>query len=186
MSKRTLIPLLLAALLGGVTGCGNYTVAFEQESIINTSKRDDASKSQQLEVDIVCLDKDEARRVPDLARGGVNSKEWFAKRGNAAPCNGLPADRVYSLSNDSGWKRYSTPLGGALLPTNRYEDGKSSHSFTFKFPEFLEGDSVVLIYGKFLSDQGVRELPPVRLSPAPRGDKIRIRVGQEDMLLIEE
>lgn len=188
MFKPGLVALFTVALLVGATGCGNYTITFEVEKVINTYDNK-PNTSQQLEIDIVCLTGDEAKRVPDLARGAIGTAEWFAARSGSTQnvaLRGLQSDRVYSLSDkssDLGGR--STRIGEPLLSADRYADGSPRRTFKFKFPEFLQGDAVILVYARFFDAKGIRDMVPIRLSPPPRSDSFTIRVGQEGIVKVE-
>lgn len=181
--KTGLFAATCALLLGLLVGCGNYTVTMNVADVINAAG-DDNTK-QMLDVDIVCLRGKDAKRWEELARGGVRADEWFKLRDEKSSKLAGLEDRIYMLA-DKSRDLPGKVIGAPLLSGVDYK-GETRRVFKgVRFPEFTQGDAVILIYGRFYDGKGgVRRNDPIRLAPPPANDKIEIRIDRQNMAVAQ-
>lgn len=167
MSRITCAASAFAALLAA--GCGNYTVKFEVQKIIN-APGDDHSR-QLLDIDVVCLARAEADANPKLADGSVRSDEWFRSRARGeAPASKLSQSRVYALRAEGGaYASYTSDTVKGTPLASPADGGKTETAISINLAEFLESGATILVYGRFHDGKGgLLATAPVRIAPPPR------------------
>ncbi|MCH7873159.1 MAG: hypothetical protein IID33_15800 [Planctomycetes bacterium] len=168
-----MVPFLLICTLG----CGNYTVTFRIQEVINTGDRGD-SYAKLLDIDIICLTPSDAKDNPSLARGAIGARAWFLSRENKGGEKiTLDADRIYALrglksdvagtvsvyDNYTADKRIDAPLRSVR------DGGEAELNYKVHHPRFNSNDAVLLIYGRFHDGKGgLVDNAPMRLSPPPK------------------
>jgi len=174
--------LPLALLL---SGCGNYTITFEVADVIN-AWGDDVTR-EMLDVDIVCMTKTDAENHPEIIQKTLRADEWFKARDEDAPQIGnIPAKRIYALRRGGAGHKRDTLRGESLLSARDREDGGRTTTVPVTHPNFLSGESAIVIYGRFSSPTGIAANPPLVIQPPPRWDTdILIKVGRTDMRPVE-
>ena len=78
MFTRNTLRIATGLLVAVLAGCGKYTVTFEVGDVIN-AHGDDASRTM-LDVDIICLTKEEAERHPEIVNRTMLADAWFKAR----------------------------------------------------------------------------------------------------------
>jgi hypothetical protein len=164
-----------------LSGCGNYTITFEVADVIN-AWGDDVTR-EMLDVDILCLTKKDAENHPEIVQKTMRADEWFKARDDDAPKIGdIPAKRICALRRGKAGDKRDTLVGEALLSARDREDGGNTTTVHVTHPQFLNGESALVIYGRFSSPTGIASTPPLVIQPPPRWDTdILIKVGRTDM-----
>jgi hypothetical protein len=176
------VGLPLIALL---SGCGRYTIAFEAADVIN-AWGDDVTR-EMLDVDIVCLTKKDAENHPEIVQKTLRADEWFKARDEDAPKIGdIPAKRIYALRRGEAGDKRDTLVGEALLSAKDREDASRTTTVRVTHPDWLSGESALVIYGRFSSPTGIAPTPPLVIQPPPHWNTdIRIQVGRRDMKRVD-
>ncbi len=178
MYTRRLTCLPVACLLFALVGCSNYTVTFELGDVINAAGDD--LRREQLEVDIVCLDGENAKRYPELVNGSVRAKEWFQSRDqNEAKFNNIARDQIYALRHAAD--KRDTLMGGPLVSARDLPAGaKPQVNVEVKHPDTWGGS--ILIFGRFTDGRNVLPVEPLQIKPLPAWEnQIRVSVGRKNM-----
>lgn len=166
-----------ACLLLGLVGCGHYTVTFQVEDVINDGACGDSAR-EQLNVDVICLDKKDAEDFPELVEGTWWSRDWFTARDQGDQRLRKLQKRIYALR--SGQPGPHDTLKGAPLVSGRDTD-HPGFSMSFRHPQSLASESAIVIYGRFHDGKkgGMLNTRPVIVRPLPAWDKeIVIGVGR--------
>ena len=187
------IPFLAIGLLG----CGNYTVIFKVQDVINTGGRGD-TYAKLLDIDIVCLAPSDAEDNPRLARGSIGSAAWFLSREQGAGGENitLEACRIFALRGSKStqpnevsiYDDYSddTPLDRPLRGVS--DGGAAELDYKIHHPHFNSDKSVLLIYGRFHDGQGgLKDNAPIRISPPKKWNTdVIVKVGRERLDLVPQ
>lgn len=170
------LPLLI--LLGG---CGNYTITFEVADVINAWGAD--LTAEMLDVDIVCITKKDAEHHPEIVNGTMRADEWFKARDEDSPRIGdIEAKRIYALRHGAAGEKRDTLAGLPLLGANDRKDGLRTTAVRVHHPQCLSGDSALVIYGRFSSQEGVATAAPVVIKPLPLWKReLIVKVGKKSM-----
>lgn len=174
-------------LTAALVGCGNYRVTFEVADYIN-AWGDPQTTKQKLDIDIVCLGKEEAEKFPAIANGTMRSDEWFKLRDeDSGVVTQIKTSRFFSLRSESRNLR-GKRLGDPLLSYVDYEDKKRERRYDgVKFSDFLDSGSVMVVYGRFFDKNGVAKTAPVLITPAPRWDtNLVIKVGKSELTWVKK
>jgi hypothetical protein len=175
------LALLGCAFLVG--GCGNYKATFRVAPIINAWGGDHTK--EQLDVDIVCLGKEEAQKLPQIVDGSLRSDEWFRLRDTDDPKIAvIPPGQIYALRSGTATDRRDTLKGPALLSGVNRTSGGNETTVAFSHPKFLESGAAIAIYGRFVSERGLARTPPIVIKPPPRwlaNNHVTIDVGRNSM-----
>jgi hypothetical protein len=176
------VGLPLAVLL---SGCGNYKITFEAADVIN-AWGDDVTR-EMLDVDILCLSKSDAEQHPEIVNGTLRANEWFkARDAGDPPASDINPKRLYALRRGEEGDRRDTLLGESLLSARDREDGKRTTTVRVSHPQFLSGESAIVIYGRFSSQTGIAKTPPLVIKPPPRWHtNILIKVGRTGMTVAD-
>jgi hypothetical protein len=168
-------------LLALLCGCGNYAITFEAADVINTPGGD--AVREQLDVDIVCMTKDDVENHPEMANGTLRAGEWFKARDEDDPKIGdIPAKRIYALRRGGDADMRDTLVGNTLLSACDREDGGRTTIVRVHHPQFLNSKSAIVIYGRFSSAEGVAATPPLVIQPPPAWKTdLLIKVGRTSM-----
>jgi len=172
------MPLLML-----LVGCGNYKITFEVADIIN-AWGDDVTR-EMLDVDILCLSKDDAENHPAIVQGTMRADEWFKARDEDDPKIGdIDRKRIYALRRGAVDDKRDTLVGEPLLSARDREDGQRTTTVRVSHPQFLNGKSAIVIYGRFSSREGIASTPPEVIQPPPawRTD-LHIKVGKANLNL---
>ena len=171
------VTLPLIALL---TGCGNYTITFEVADVIN-AWGDDVTR-EMLDVDILCLSKSDVEKHPEIVNGTMRADEWFKARDDVDHKIGdISPKRIYALRRGGAGDKRDTLLTEALLSAKDRQDGRRTTTVKVQHPQFLNGESAIVIYGRFSSQTGVAKAPPLVIQPPGSKNEIIIKVGKAGM-----
>jgi hypothetical protein len=183
MKRPLLYCAALAGLLLAVTGCANYTMTFQVENVINDGGKGDSARNQ-LDVDVVCVTRGDAKDLPELVQGGWRSKDWFTARDQADPRLRKMAKRIYALRSGSPGPN-DTLLGPPLL--SGCDTQQKEVTIHFHHPDALSGDAAIVIFGRFHNGEGgLLNTPPVIFHPPPSWNmKIVIGVGRTGLARLE-
>ncbi|MFO0840148.1 MAG: hypothetical protein U1D55_16695 [Phycisphaerae bacterium] len=171
-----------ALLLAGLVGCGNYTIVFEMQDVIN-APGDDLSRDQ-LDVDIVALDGKNADRYPELANLSVRSKQWFQIRDSDDPkYNNIPKEQIYALRRGGAGDKRDTLVGEPLVSgRDMPAGGTRTVSVNVKHPDGWKGR--FLIFGRFSDGRGVAAVEPTSIASGAK--EIYVQVGRKSMQWIQK
>ena len=96
MFTRNTLRIATGLLVAVLAGCGKYTVTFEVGDVIN-AHGDDASRTM-LDVDIICLTKEEAERHPEIVNRTMLADAWFKARDtDYAMISDIKPRHIYAL-----------------------------------------------------------------------------------------
>lgn len=175
---------LSGLLLVLAPGCSKSTVTFEMAEVINAWG--DANTRKQLDVDIVCLTKEDAEKLPEVVNRQLRSDVWFAWResGDAKLATIAPA-RIYALRGGPEEGRGDTKAGPPLASGMDIKDGPHTREVKIEHPQGGEDKAAIVIYGRFIGegDRPART-EPVVIQPPPGlfgNHKIRVAVGKQSM-----
>ncbi len=171
------VTLPLIALL---TGCGNYTITFEVADVINAWGAD--LTAEMLDVDIICMTKKDAENHPEIINGTMRANEWFKARDeDSARFGDIAAKRIYALRHGNAGDKRDTLVGLPLLSFKDREDDLRTTTIKVQHPQFLSGESAIVIYGRFSSQTGVAKTPPLVIQPPGSKNEITVKVGKTGM-----
>ena len=169
------------------TGCGNYKITFELGEVIN-AYGDDSTRTG-LDVDILCLNKEEADKYPEIVTKAMRSDEWFKlRRESSAKLANISPGHVYSLRTGEKDSRDQL-VAGPMTGWGDRADKAKSVTYSVSLPNYMNDKSAIVIYGRFMNREGVARTEPVVLQPPSRwskGNQIRIRVDRTNMQHVED
>ena len=182
MTRTAMLGLALAAA-ALLLGCGNYKATFHSAEVINAWGED--RTREQLDIDIVCLTKEDAEKLPEVVSGSLRSDEWFRMRDADDPrLATLKASQIFALRHGSADSRRDTLRGPPLLSGIDRKDGSDKVVVSFKHPQFLNSDAAIVIYARFVGETGLARSSPIIVRPPPgwlRDNNLVIRVGRTSM-----
>ena len=184
MEAKARIRLLCVALpaLGLLAGCGNYTITFETADVIN-AWGDDVTR-EMLDVDIVCLTKEDAENHPEIVNRTMMSDEWFRARDEVSHKIGdISHTRIFSLRRGDAGNKRDTLLGEPLLSAKDRRDGARSNTYKFKHPGAMNDKAAIVIFGRFTTATGVDKTAPLIIQPPGRQEQIFVDVGKRGFSL---
>jgi hypothetical protein len=183
MFTRNTLRIVTGLLAPVLAGCGNYTVTFEVGDVINASG-DDMSRTM-LDVDIICLTKEEAERHPEIVNRTMLSDAWFKARDtDYAMISDIKPGHIYALRRGETNPR-DTLKGEPLLSGRDLTEGASrTRTVSIRHSGALGGGAAIVIYGRFTTGAGVARLAPLVIKPpGDRGKDIHVAVGRQNMRL---
>jgi len=174
------LPLVLL-----LSGCGNYSITFEVADVIN-AWGDDVTR-EMLDIDVLCLSKSDTDEHPEIVNGTVRANQWFKARDEDDPqFSDISVKRIYALRRGEAGEKRDTLLGEALLSARDREDGKRTTTIRVSHPQYTNGDSAIVIYGRFSSQTGIAKTPPLVIQPPPSWNTdIVIKVGRTSMNVVD-
>jgi|GEM_PF-2367916 len=159
------------ALLLALTGCGNYTITFELDDVINGYTGADIP-NEPLPVDIVVMTKDETERYPEIVEGRMGADEWFhARTDELTKISGISPDHIFALRDGGPAPQRDRRVRETLLsPRN---GGPRTVQIKIKHPQAGSSKAALVIYAGFKDEtgRGYRKTPPIVIQPPPAGKK---------------
>ena len=190
MGARNRLGVALPCLLAAAAGCGEYTIVFEVEKVINTDANDpmNDATSRQLSVDIVCLTPQYVEELPEIKNGTMYADKWFELRDRSDPKihNVIQKKHIRAL-RESGNKPDSYEGPPLTEGSTRGGPPPWETRVKFKLPNALSSKAAIVIYGRFRKGDGVADVPPLVISPPPKWNtELRILVGRGAMTWIRD
>ncbi|MBI5864486.1 MAG: hypothetical protein HZB38_08260 [Planctomycetes bacterium] len=185
MKKRDCLLTGIASLLmlACAAGCGGkYQITFEVGDVINAWGDDNTQ--EQLDVDIVCLSKQDTEKHPEIASRAVRSDDWFTMRQqDSAKIADIPASHIYAMRSGPAGSR-DTLLGPPLLSAvNRRDKGRTT-VVTVQHANPGDDNAAIVIFGRFNARTGMAKSDPVIIQPPPGAfakPEIRIKVDRTSL-----
>lgn len=178
MQTKRLAVIVTPVLLMLLTGCSGRTVTLRVQEVINTWGPD--NKAQQLDVDIVCLTKEEVENNPDLVNGTTTSKEWFELRDKDS--TKVDPKHIYSFRPGKPGDRRDTLVGDALVGSRDSTARKDSYVVKINHPGALNDKAAIVIFGRFYESGSVlKRQHPLIYQPVPSQKDIIIEVSRQTL-----
>lgn len=159
--------ILLATLS---SGCGSYKITFRVNEIINATPGDDNSRDR-LDIDIVCLTKENAEMHPDIVNGQLRSDQWFqARQGEGSTQLGdFSKKQIHALRGKdlAMYSKYTqdTRAGDPLTPVA--DGGARKRIVKFHHPGWGSSEAAIVVYGRFTQGGRLYSSNPVVIKPVP-------------------
>jgi len=181
--RNRLLGLMGLPVVMLLCSCGRYTITFEVADVINAPRGDQSA--EMLDVDIVCVTKQDAQSHPEIVEGRLRAAEWFNHRDEDNV--NIKAERIYALRAGDARPESDTLKGEPLLGAKDRKDAQRATSVRVHHPQCFSSKSAIVIYGRFQSKEGgIANQRPLVIQPLPLWKKeLRVKVGREGMALAE-
>jgi hypothetical protein len=186
MMSGTVRLALAAGLLWALAGCGNYTIKFQVEDVINTGPKNDDNAREQLDVDVVAVSNADAKDYPELVEGGWRSKDWFAARDKDPSKIRKLLARKHVFALRKGKPSPDDVLLGEPLVSARTSRQKEV-VVKVHHPDSLAGEAAFVVFGRFHDGEGgILDARPVIIHPLPAWNMdIVLSVGRTSMVRLD-
>ena len=172
-------------VVGLLAGCGNYTITFEVADVIN-AWGDDVTR-EMLDVDILCLTKEDVENHPEIVNRSMTADEWFKARDERSHAIGdIAPKRIYALRRGNSGDFGDNLLGEPLLSAKDRRDGLTATSYKIKHSQGMNGEAAIVVYGRFSSQTGIAKTPPLVIQPPGTKEDIFIKVSKNGMSLVSQ